>query len=88
MAAIRTEPGLPPLAHVIGWPPCPLRVATDCSGIDSVIHTLRRSGIPIEHVFASDVDAAALAVGFANHGGRFLATSPRAASCPWFGRHD
>jgi DNA (cytosine-5)-methyltransferase 1 len=39
----------------------PLRLGTDCSGIEAPSVALRALGVPFEHVFASEVDAACVA---------------------------
>lgn len=38
----------------------PLRVGTDCSGMEAPIQALRKMGIPFEHVFASEIDTVCL----------------------------
>jgi DNA (cytosine-5)-methyltransferase 1 len=39
----------------------PLRVGTDCSGIESVLHALRKLGVPYDHAWSADIDKDAIA---------------------------
>ena len=61
VASHRCLPPLPdpPLAH-------PLRVGTDCSGMDAPLMALRRLRVPVEHCFASDICRHARATLMAN----------------------
>lgn len=45
----------------------PIRVGTDCSGMEAPLEALRRIGCLYEHVFSSEVDPHALALIRANH---------------------
>lgn len=48
-------------------PPCrPLRVGTDCSGIDAPIVALQQLGIPISHEFSTEIDKHCIATIRAN----------------------
>ena len=58
--AKRRLPLSPPRAKLI-------RVATDCSGMEAPIMALKNLGVPLQHVFASDIDKYAKRTILANH---------------------
>jgi site-specific DNA-cytosine methylase len=58
----------------------PLRVGTDCSGIDVAVWVLRDMGVDVQHVFSSEVDATCVRTIRANHQPEVLYGDPASAT--------